>query len=57
MKTSTFWTSVVIATFIIFGCVAVIGSSDRPEESGVHGYIVFVANGNQYSCNALRFQR
>ena len=42
MKTSTFWTSVVIATIIIFGAVAIISnSSDKPEESGVHGYIVF----------------
>lgn len=42
MKTSTFWTSVVIAILIIFGGVAIISNStDRPEESGVHGYIDF----------------
>jgi len=36
VKTVTFWTSVIIATFIIFAGVALISS---PEESGSEGYI------------------
>jgi hypothetical protein len=42
MKTVTFWTSVIIATLIIFAGVAVISSSsDIPEEEGREGYVVF----------------
>jgi len=49
MKASTFWTSVVIATLIIFGGIAVIKNAqrwepchlDKPKESGAHGYIDF----------------
>ena len=42
MKTSTFWTSVVIAILIVFGGIAVISyGPEKPKESGAHGYIDF----------------
>ena len=43
MKTSTFWLSIVIATLIVFGGVAVISSGpEMPQESGAVGYVDFV---------------
>jgi len=40
MKTTTFWTSVIIAGLIIVGGIAVISSGpDNPEESGAVGYV------------------
>ena len=44
MKTVTFWTSVIIATLIIFAGVAVLSFLQVlsvPEEEGREGYVVF----------------
>jgi len=41
MKTVTFWTSVLIATIIIFTGIAVISSSPDSPEGGKEGYLGF----------------
>jgi hypothetical protein len=61
MRRGPFWTSVIIATLIIFGGIAVIKNAqrwepchlDKPKESGAEGYIDFDPNWKQWPTTSV----